>query len=598
MRRLLVYSFFLIPFLVFTALSLFAIQKKSLSIDEHPHLAAGYSYWKTHHVFLNPEHPPLFKWIAAWPMAKAVHVAPEKISGWAEGDQGKFSDTLLYDQSIDVDRVAFLGRCANFIFGLLSLLMVGVLSHRLWGTLGAWLSMMLFALCPNFLAHAPLIHNDVAITFGFLSFSLFAHLFLQRASYARAMGFALALGLALSIKFSAILLLPIYVVVCAVALRKKLLNAHLQDLLQIGILVVVPYLWVSLTYLKPFDISDYFFGLTQVYRNHTQNYSYFMRGEFRSTGFWLYYPFAIAVKTPLVSLAFFAISLWFVRRKQIQLLMVLIAPALLLILSGMVAKHNIGVRHMLPCLGVMYVMGGGVVSTLRTRLGAILGIAVVAVLVIQNRKIYPDYLAFFNAAAGGPKNGINLLDDSNLDWGMDLKQLPAVLQKHHISSIGLDFFGRERPQYRHLPSHPLHVFDRYFPEGDQVVSAQWLRRNALIPVVPHYAYNWLEKYQPTEIIGYSLYLYRFRLAERTEFREGVQWISRETWKAEGLSRLEKLMVENPKFYSGWIALAQANLLFGFGDLAEAALQKAENLHPVNPQEPRQLLEEFRVQHHL
>lgn len=382
------------------------------------------------------------------------------------------------------------------------------------------------------------------------------------------------------------------------ALRKKFLNAHLQDILQIFILLFVPYLIVGATYLKPFDISDYLFGLTQVYRNHQSHYAYFMNGRFHVDGFWFYYPYALAVKTPLVSLFTIFAAQWFIRRRHVSLVVLLLLPATCLLAAGVFARHNIGVRHVLPLLAVLYVIGGGVVSALRTRLSVILIALIVVMLSLQIKKIHPDYLAYFNEVVGGAPGGINALDDSNLDWGMDLKRLPSELAKYQIAAVGLDFFGRERPAYRKLVTHPLHVFDRYFPEGDQVISAQWLRRESLIPVVPHYAYNWLEHYTPTAVIGHSLYVYRFRLGEKSAFHDGIQWISHDTWKSEGLKRLEGLMVENPKFYAGWIALAQAYMLFGADEKAQRALHQAQALGPQNPAEPQQLLEEFRRQRGL
>ena len=56
---------------------------------------------------------------------------------------------------------------------------------------------------------------------------------------------------------------------------------------------------------------------------------------------------------------------------------------------------------------------------------------------ISSVKTYPDYLTYFNEIVGGPKKGIDYLDDSNIDWGQDLKRLKGFLDKRGINKIKL-----------------------------------------------------------------------------------------------------------------------------------------------------------------
>ena len=49
------------------------------------------------------------------------------------------------------------------------------------------------------------------------------------------------------------------------------------------------------------------------------------------------------------------------------------------------------------------------------------------ILVMNTLLSYPHYLSFFNLIAGGRENGHRVLNDSNLDWGQDLKRLRGSL---------------------------------------------------------------------------------------------------------------------------------------------------------------------------
>src|SRR5262245_55725700 len=64
-------------------LALGAFSQWSLTSDEPIHLSAGYSYWRTAHPSLNPEHPPLAKVWASLPMALTIDLDPQSLSGWA-----------------------------------------------------------------------------------------------------------------------------------------------------------------------------------------------------------------------------------------------------------------------------------------------------------------------------------------------------------------------------------------------------------------------------------------------------------------------------------------------------------------------------------
>jgi hypothetical protein len=67
----------------------------------------------------------------------------------------------------------------------------------------------------------------------------------------------------------------------------------------------------------------------------------------------------------------------------------------------------------------------------------------------------PDFLCFFNAAAGGPEKGIHLLGDSNLDWGQDLAAVADWQRRHPETQLYLSYFGMVDPAAYGIRYHPM-----------------------------------------------------------------------------------------------------------------------------------------------
>jgi hypothetical protein len=97
-------------------------------------------------------------------------------------------------------------------------------------------------------------------------------------------------------------------------------------------------------------------------------------------------------------------------------------------------------------------------------------IALVAWHVAESLAIRPDYLAYFNEAAGGPSKGYTHLADSSLDWGQDLPGLKQWLDRQGLqrpgaSPVYLSYFGTARPAYYGIQATTLAGFvDRRPPE--------------------------------------------------------------------------------------------------------------------------------------
>jgi hypothetical protein len=114
----------------------------------------------------------------------------------------------------------------------------------------------------------------------------------------------------------------------------------------------------------------------------------------------------------------------------------------------MTQNINIGHRHVLALYPFLFVAASRV-ATLAWEARARWGRAALAVLVFWYAasvlRVHPNYLAYFNEAAGGPSQGWRWLVDSNVDWGQDLPGLKGYMDRSGIPRVTLCYFGTADP---------------------------------------------------------------------------------------------------------------------------------------------------------
>ncbi len=125
---------------------------------------------------------------------------------------------------------------------------------------------------------------------------------------------------------------------------------------------------------------------------------------------------------------------------------------------------NIGHRHILPTYPMMFILGGAAARWFQSRHWPlrVAPLAAICWLVVVSVMTWPNYLAFFNPLAGGPRNAYRHLVDSSLDWGQDLPGLKRWIDAGHAAPeqpIYLSYFGVGQPEYyglavRELPAFP------------------------------------------------------------------------------------------------------------------------------------------------
>jgi hypothetical protein len=544
------------------ALMIGAARQDSATVDETTVLGAGYTYLKGHRYKMQPEHPPFSQMLPAVPLlfmdVKFSDNARALLEGragypwtrpwfgmirpwqelfpqgrdnwyfWALPESQLFGQIFVYDGTNDGERMMFRGRLVQILLAL----GVGVIIF-LWvrrataNEPAALAALATWTFNPNALAHGHLITTDIGVTFAMCAaVFLFARL-LQSPTPKAAAFCGAATGVALVMKFTAVILAPIFAVLAAVWWKNlRATGANFWKLA--AILIGSAWAVVLLVYfprwspapplpdaqavalgvpgwfrsLRPMLIPpDFFKGLALTLGHSRTGHDAYLMGNWSHSGWWYYYPLAFLFKSPLAFVIFtlIAAGLCFKRIKSAGPLE--IAPwvaAMVFVVLAMTSKVNIGVRHILPVVPLVCVGIGCAVPRLnRWFVGALLAWQFLVTLLA-----HPLYLQFFSEAVGGAKNGYKYLLDSNYDWGQDAKRLKKFLDEHGIQHIYLDYFGTQFSiEYLKIPNTRVNAEQaRQLRDGWLVVSASQLMR-------PEWA--WLrESRQPVARVAHTLFVYQ------------------------------------------------------------------------------------------
>src|SRR3989344_2775703 len=450
---LLLFLTFLTPFL--------SARNFSPAYDELTHLPSGFSYLKTGELKLNPEHPPLVKMLAAAPLLflnlkfdpNDPNLAGPKTDEW------QFGRDLLFNNG--VDRVMFWGRIPIILLSVLLGWYVFRWGRELFGYNAGIIGLFIYALMPNIIAHAQFVTMDLGVTA--FSFIAMYHLwkFTLQPNKKNIVLSGLTLGLALGSKFSAVLLLPISLILLAIYIQKNYSRSNWPAKISALSKIIIPvwglaFLIIWCLYLFPKDFLFYWHGMSTVYANKNPEHFYYLNGSFDHGGWWYYFLWAFIIKTPVPFLAVLGWALFRYKKLALGFLnsAFIFLPVILFLWITSWKAHNIGVRYLLPIYPFLILFVSGWLSkifnfqfttTVRSRAVAFMVIfnkfltvnfKTILILVLGGWyllipiTIYPDYLPYFNEFVGGSSSGYKFLDDSNLEWGHDLKRLKAYQNKY------------------------------------------------------------------------------------------------------------------------------------------------------------------------
>ncbi len=486
--------------LVFLCLCLDAAHLETPTVDEFAHLPAGAVYLDQGNFTLFAKNPPLMKMLMALPLTLRSELqvpAP----GAQDLDQGwgpwRYADRFARANGSDFLKLFFPARVVVILFGLGTGALLGLWAAQLFGTRAAAWTTALFFTTPVVLAHAHLATVDVACMFSvLLSMYLLRGACIQPTLARFALAGA-AWGVALSIKYTALLLAPAVLLLVLVWRRARPGRA----LLEIALVGACALLTVNLTMgfsgafmpLENFQLvsgfgqslqqflpgalpvplpADYLVGFDAVKLDTERGeFGSYLLGEWSREGRWYHDPVAFLSKTPLPVLALLGVGIALPRRffSRERLSARELATVLIPILALGTAliglnRAKLGIRYLLPLLPFLYLLIAGVFAGLRGRAAFWVPALSLAWVAISVAFTHPGYLSHFNLAAGGESRGHRILIDSNLDWGQDLYRLPGALAEFDLdpkaAPVHLLYFGHVDPalygiEYRLVPPRPV-----------------------------------------------------------------------------------------------------------------------------------------------
>lgn len=204
----------LVLLVIYFALAVSAVSNKSATFDEALHLASGYSYWLFDDYRMQPENGNLPQRWAAIPLLLGEHPFPTRDQeGWYTSlDEYEPGVSGLPDQFLDADGnegALMRGRAMIALLGVGLGLLVFVCTRQLLGTAAAFLSLTLCVFCPTVLAHGALVTSDMAAALFFNASVAAMWLTLRRVTWVTLLISSLAMGGLFVAKFSAVLMIPI-----------------------------------------------------------------------------------------------------------------------------------------------------------------------------------------------------------------------------------------------------------------------------------------------------------------------------------------------------------------------------------------------------
>ena len=417
----------------------------------------------------------------------------------------------------DAKTVIFWGRVMMVAMSLGAGLLVFFWARELYGNAAGLFALFLFCFSPNILAHARLVNTDMGLAFFCLLALYCFDRALRKTTPVRVALAGLTLGLALLVKYSALPILPVFFILTIVRIVQKTpVRAGLTGeseiaergrrifpyvALWVGVLLVTwaviwagygfkfraidtdnrdvqevfrtslplemdsvnnePSFWRHTREPYKFAMEHKLLPQAFLYGFHyithsTSGRRAFLDGEHSVLGWRHYFIMTLLYKTPVPTLVFLGVTLlltFWLSRGRWYYEMPLIIFFIVFYAVALSSNINIGHRHILPILPVIFIFVSKLINYIQrslrslTVLPAVIFGLLAGWYLVGTILIWPDYLTYFNEPSGGADKGYEHLTDSNIDWGQDLVQLKEFMDEHNIKRVHLAYFGMADPHY-------------------------------------------------------------------------------------------------------------------------------------------------------
>jgi len=516
----------LLLIIFFLVISCLSMQDKAWTYDEKAHFRyGGYILDGSSNRFDDSKMP-----VTAW------NVLPAKLARFLPngGLKTTFEDLPM-------------ARLMTIFFSMVIAFMVFHWSRKLYGVIPAFVSLTLYVLDPNIIAHSQLVTTDVYMM-GMMLVSCYWLWKFANSRKARDLWmFSLMLALAQLTKYTAISMYPLFWAALFIhdlprwradihrGCGNKVYREMAMYIPYIMVVVMVSMVVINVGFLfnrsftpfneyafrselfksmkldlrvpTPYPFLEGFDWVISREREGTgEGYGkIYLLGERRTVGFNGYYFVATLLKMPiatqLILLAAILMYFWKVRdrrsvwRDEIFLFLPILFYTMY---YNFFFNAQIGIRYYIIVFPLLYIFAGSLFvkweafSRSKRIAASILGLYLLA----STLSYYPNYLGYFNEIVWKRIDAYKYLADSNLDWGQDDITLEKYRQKH--------------PALIEVPIKPGIIKETglYYESSNNIVGVTSLPDD----------YKWIrENFQPTGRIGTSYLLYDITPEEMKAF---------------------------------------------------------------------------------
>jgi 4-amino-4-deoxy-L-arabinose transferase-like glycosyltransferase len=471
--------------------------------DEPLYVASGLLALDRGDLWINDEHPPIAKVLAALPAV----LAGTKLPVGRPDQRQEHSYTAAFVRQLSVDRalksVTFESRLLPLAITVAIALAVALLAAELFGSTAGFLAGCLWLASPLVLGLGHLDGVDVPFTGAVILFSLTLLRWLREPNRRRLLPLAIACGLTALTDVDGLLLVALAGVLVFLNTPQRSHRPRVLGTLAAGVIITVwiPYVLIALVSLHPAALSPvpYIQGLKFALGHNSGSAPSYLLGHAWTGTYLPFWPGSLLLKLPLPTVLILLaapIACWRLPAGQRrEVLLVVLAPALLILLFDLPQPRDIGIRYLLPVIA-LWCVGAVALATpaRRNRFGsAALGLAVAFALVTMIGARH-NSLAWTDPIFGP---GYQAATNSNLDWGQDLYPLRQWVDHHPGARV--DYFGT--PGLTIPRSRPL---DGVAPD----TISGWAAASATT-LTTYSDLAWLRAYCPVAVLDQTILIYHF-----------------------------------------------------------------------------------------
>lgn len=522
----------------------------------------GYSYLKYGNSIGQSSYPLVSSSLSALPLLFLNVDYPEDFN-YSNPKEFAQEEFLYYIEN-NAKELIFWSRIPFIVISLILGTFIFIWSNQLYGYKSGILSLVLFAFSPLILAYTPIINADfIMASFMFISTYFFWRFYTEPKKLPLVLC-GIFLGLAIGSKIPALILLPIYGIICIIGFYKKktitfpkkrsyFLNLGII-LLILSIISVIIFLTVHLKEIHPIYYADdplyihsgtrteerltdiinslpfestitkqsieylvtkmpipaphFFQGLYSITHSFSKGSDTVFFGEhYISTIKAPFYILILLFKTPLPLILIIILGITFYPKNKSKFSfssLFLLVPMFIYPLQFLLTKVYGGILYLIPFYLYLFILVGNITNykEWKKRSFRTICIVLLGAYIITALLIFPHYLSYFNLLAGGSANGpyVSLYDS---DYQQDLYRLEEYLEENNINSIKINYYSYSSTlQYQDFNF-------TYLPPNEPQEGLIAIDSYALIGLKEkdQNNFSWLREYEPIDKIGETIYIY-------------------------------------------------------------------------------------------